>query len=98
MKNNTTLVVLAIMASLGLVTAIAVNIILTAQEAEARGCNRSIAANASRGRCIQSDVQSVDQATIEDQVEGEENEAATIEDQVEGEEGEDDQDEEDDNK
>ena len=42
----------ALVAAFGLVMVVAVDIILTAQEAEARGCNRSVAANASQGRCI----------------------------------------------
>ena len=46
--------VFALVAALGLVSVVAVDIILTAQEAEAKGCNRSIAANASKGRCIRS--------------------------------------------
>jgi hypothetical protein len=86
MKTNTTLVILAIMASLGLVTVVAVDIMLAAQEAEARESRTSIAFNASQGRCFRGDVQSTDEATIEDKVEGEEDE------------GEDDQDEEEDDK
>jgi hypothetical protein len=54
MVTNSTLVIFALIAALGLVTVVAVDIILTAQEAEARGCNRSIAVNASKGRCIRS--------------------------------------------
>jgi hypothetical protein len=42
----------AIIAALGLVTVVAVDIIFTAQEAEAKGCKNSVAANASQGRCI----------------------------------------------
>ena len=51
-----------------------VDIMLTAQEAEARGCNRSLAINASQGRCLRPDVQSTDEQTVEDQVEDEEDE------------------------
>ena len=36
-----------------MVTVVAVDVMLTAQEAEARGCTRSIAVNASQGRCFQ---------------------------------------------
>jgi hypothetical protein len=43
-------VLFALVAALGLVTIVAVDIILTAQEAEARGCRTSIAAN--QGRCV----------------------------------------------
>ena len=50
MKTNSTLIIVTILAALGLVTAIAVEIMLTAQEAEARGYNRSVAFNASKGR------------------------------------------------
>jgi phosphopantothenoylcysteine synthetase/decarboxylase len=95
MKNDSTLVIFALVAALGLVTVIAVDIILTAQEAEARGCRTSIAFNASKGRCFGHGpaVQSTDEATIEDQVEDEEN---ADEEGEEGEENEseDDQDEE----
>jgi hypothetical protein len=37
MKTNSTLVILALMAAVGLVTVVAVDIVLTAQEAEAKG-------------------------------------------------------------
>jgi hypothetical protein len=52
METNSTLVIFAIIAALGLVTVVAVDIILTAQEAEAAGCRTSQAVNASKGRCI----------------------------------------------
>jgi hypothetical protein len=52
MQTNYTFVIFALMAALGLVTVVAVDIIITAQEAEARGCNNSVAVNASRGRCL----------------------------------------------
>jgi hypothetical protein len=48
------LVIFVLIAALGLVMVVAVDIILAAQEAEAKGCRTSIAANASKGRCIQS--------------------------------------------
>jgi hypothetical protein len=53
--NRSIIMVFALVAALGLVTAVAVDVILTLQEAEAqkpRGCNRSVAANASQGRCV----------------------------------------------
>jgi hypothetical protein len=50
MEINSTLVIFALVAARGLVTV--VGIILTAQEAEAKGCRTSIAANASIRRCI----------------------------------------------
>jgi hypothetical protein len=51
METNSTLVIFALIAALGLVTAVAVDIILTTQEAEAGGCPASTpAANASRTR------------------------------------------------
>ena len=53
MITNSTLVIFALIAVLGLVTVVAVDIILTAQEAEAKGCRNSVAVNASRGRCLQ---------------------------------------------
>ena len=52
METNSTLVIFAIIAALGLVTVVAVDIIFTAQEAEAIGCNNSRAFNASQGRCF----------------------------------------------
>jgi hypothetical protein len=54
MNTQNTLVVFALIAALGLVTLVAVDLILTMQEAEAsRGCPlTSPAANASRGRCV----------------------------------------------
>ena len=55
MKTNSTLIIVTILAALGLVTAIAVEIMLTAQEAEARGYNRSVAFNASKGRWFHPD-------------------------------------------
>jgi hypothetical protein len=56
MDTQTTVVIFAILAAFGLITVVAVDILLTAQEAEAqkpRGCNRSVAANASQGRCVE---------------------------------------------
>ena len=52
METNSTLVIFAIIAALGLVTVVVVDIMLTTQEAEAKGCRNSVAANASQGRCI----------------------------------------------
>jgi hypothetical protein len=47
------MVLFAVVAALGLMTVVAVDIILTAQEAEAKGCRTSQAVNASKGRCLQ---------------------------------------------
>jgi hypothetical protein len=52
MDTQTTVVIFAILVALGLVAIVAVDILLTTQEAEAKGCRNSIAANASQGRCI----------------------------------------------
>lgn len=52
METNSTLVIFAIIAALGLVTVVAVDIMLTTQEAEAKGCKSSLAVNASQGRCF----------------------------------------------
>jgi hypothetical protein len=55
MNTQSTIVLFALVAALGLVTVVAVDVILTIQDAEAqkpRGCNRSVAANASQGRCV----------------------------------------------
>jgi hypothetical protein len=58
MKNDSILVVFALIVALGLVTVVAVDIMLTVQEIHAdkppvKGCTRSVAANASQGRCVQ---------------------------------------------
>jgi hypothetical protein len=53
MESNSTLVIFAIIAALGLVTVVAVDIIVTAQEAEAKGClPGGTGSNASKGRCV----------------------------------------------
>jgi hypothetical protein len=52
MDTQTTLVIFALVAALGLVTVVAVDIILSMQEAEAAGCRTSQAFNASKGRCF----------------------------------------------
>jgi hypothetical protein len=56
MNIESTIVLFALVAALGLVTVVAVDIILTTQEAEARGCENGAATgtafNASRGRCF----------------------------------------------
>jgi hypothetical protein len=53
MNIESTLVLFAVVAALGLVGVVAVNIILNTQEAEAKGCSlTSPAANTSRGFCI----------------------------------------------
>jgi hypothetical protein len=50
---ESTIVLFAVVAALGLVTVVAVDIILTAQEAEAKGCPlTSPGANASKLRCV----------------------------------------------
>ena len=60
MNTQNMLVIFAIIAALGLVTVVAVDIMLTTQEAEAKGCVNShvpgsggVAFNASKGRCFQ---------------------------------------------
>ena len=55
---ESTMVLFAVVVALGLVTLIAVEIILTVQEVNAekpptKGCRVSVAANASQGRCFQ---------------------------------------------
>jgi hypothetical protein len=79
MKTNSTIIFFAVVAALGLVTVVAVDIMLAAQEAEARGCPlTSPAANASRLRCVQPDVQSADEQNVE-------SEEATVEEDEEDE-------------
>jgi Flp pilus assembly protein CpaB len=53
MNVDTVVVLFAIATIFGLVGVVVVDIMLTTQEAEAKGCRTSIAANASKGRCIQ---------------------------------------------
>jgi hypothetical protein len=56
MNTQKSLVIFALVAALGLVTIEAVDLVLTMQEADARGCTSgaaaSIAINASKGRCF----------------------------------------------
>jgi hypothetical protein len=53
MNIESTIVLFALVAALGLVTVVAVDIMLTAQEAEAKGCRPgSTGSNASQGRCF----------------------------------------------
>jgi hypothetical protein len=53
METNSTLVIFAIIAALGLVTVVAVDIMLTTQEAEAKGCSGGgTGFNASKGKCF----------------------------------------------
>jgi hypothetical protein len=54
MSTQSTLIIFAIVAALGLIGVVTVDIILTSEEAEGVGCNRSVAVNASKGRCIRS--------------------------------------------
>jgi hypothetical protein len=58
MNIESTMVMFALIAALGLVTVVAVDIMLTVREADAQGCinpnapgGGSIAFNASKGRC-----------------------------------------------
>jgi hypothetical protein len=56
--DTQTLVIFALVAALGLVTVVAVDVMLTMQEIDAeprptKGCNHSLAFNASQGRCFQ---------------------------------------------
>jgi hypothetical protein len=58
METNSTLVIFGLIAALGLVTVVAVDILLTVQEIDAvkppvKGCRNSQAANSSQGRCVQ---------------------------------------------
>jgi hypothetical protein len=52
MKNQNMLMIFALMAALGLVTVVAVDLMLTMQEVDAAGCRNSVAVNASKGRCL----------------------------------------------
>jgi hypothetical protein len=53
MNNNIkSLGVIAIVAALALLGVVVVTVVTITQEAEARGCNRSVPFNASKGRCF----------------------------------------------
>jgi hypothetical protein len=53
MNIESTMVLFAVVAALGLVTVVAVDIMLTTQEAEAKGCSGGgTGFNASKGRCF----------------------------------------------
>jgi hypothetical protein len=52
MSTESTLIIFARVAALGLVAVIAVSIVLTSEEVEGKGCRTSVAANASKGRCV----------------------------------------------
>jgi hypothetical protein len=56
-STTTTMVIFAIVAALGIIGVIGVNILLTTQEMDAakpptKGCRNSIAVNAAEGRCF----------------------------------------------
>lgn len=51
-ETTTSIAVIAIVAALALLGVVAVTMVTIAQEAEARGCNRSVPFNASQGRCF----------------------------------------------
>jgi ABC-type lipoprotein release transport system permease subunit len=52
MNNNTTFVVVALVAAVALFGVVVVTVITITQEAEAIGCRTSKAVNASKGRCL----------------------------------------------
>ncbi len=52
METTTTLAIFAVVAAMGLVGVVAVEIIILSQDSEAAGCRTSIAVNASKGRCF----------------------------------------------
>ena len=86
METNSPLVIFALIAALGLVSVVAVDVILTIQEVDAaprptKGCNRSIAFNASEGRCFQGPRDAAE-LTVEDEEQTREDEP-TVEEQVE---------------
>jgi hypothetical protein len=57
METQTAIVLFALVAALGLVTVVAIDVILTIQEIDAappptKGCRNSLAVNASQGKCF----------------------------------------------
>lgn len=90
MKTNSTLVIFAVVAALGLMSVVAVDVILTIQEVDAaprptKGCNTSLAFNASQGRCFQGPRDAAE-LTVEDEEQNREDEP-TVEEHVEEDEG-----------
>jgi hypothetical protein len=53
-NNITSLGLIAVVAALALFGVVVVTVVTITQEAEARGCNRSVPFNASQGRCFHS--------------------------------------------
>jgi hypothetical protein len=53
MKTEPKLLIFALVAMAGLMAVFAIEIVPLAEQADARGCNNSIAINASKGRCFQ---------------------------------------------
>jgi hypothetical protein len=51
-NNQQQLALLALVAALALLGVVVVTVVTITQEAEARGCNRSVPFNASQGRCF----------------------------------------------
>jgi hypothetical protein len=54
-EKTASIAIIAIVAALALLGVVAVTVVTISQEAEARGCNRSVAFNASKGRCFHPD-------------------------------------------
>jgi hypothetical protein len=57
MEHQNALIIFALVAAFGLMTVVAVDVVLTMQEADAakpptQGCRNSLAVNASQGRCF----------------------------------------------
>jgi hypothetical protein len=50
--NTTTITIFAIVAAFGLIGIVVIEIVSTPQEVTAKGCNNSVAFNASQGRCF----------------------------------------------
>lgn len=51
-KTTTSITIIAIVAAVALFGVVVVTVVTIIQEAEARGCNRSVPFNASKGRCF----------------------------------------------
>jgi hypothetical protein len=52
-EGNESYVVIAVVLAFALLGVVAVQTLMVSQQAEAAGCRNGIAANASKGRCIQ---------------------------------------------
>ena len=83
METKSTLVIFALIAALGLMAVVAVDVMLTAQEVEAKGCRTSQAVNASKGRCIKAELTAENEEIQQEEDAEPSNEEVTAEEEKE---------------